>query len=115
MVLVNDGCDTPGYASISTPRESHLFSGRIITIVQIVVIMEVSGLSSRVAMITVSADMIQYPGNDPVVTAGSCRSIVPNASWSTSVVPDESNGGIESLIRELVRCIWRLAVGVLGS
>lgn len=64
-------------------------------------------------MITVSANMIQYPGDDPVVTTGSCRPIVPNASWSTSVVPDEPDGRIECIIGELIRCIRGLAVGVL--
>lgn len=65
-------------------------------------------------MITIPANMIQYPSDDPVVTTRSCSPIVPDASWSTSVVPDEPNGRIECFIGELIRRIWRLAVGVLG-
>lgn len=79
---------------------------------EIIVIMEIPRRGFAVSSISVPADVVEHPQNNPIIAAGDLSSIVPLSGMRTRVSPDMINHPAKGRIREVIGRERRRHAGV---
>lgn len=83
------------------------------SVIEVVVVMEVTRRRSNVTRIAVTANMVEHPGYDPVLTLMNSRTIVPDFGLNAGVHPNAPDDGTECHVGELIGGEWRSSTSVL--
>ena len=80
------------------------------SLIKVIVVMEVSRLCALITAITIAANVVQHPCNDPIVPSRCAGPVIPFSGWISRVRPDKANAGLEGFVCILICCEGRRAI-----